>query len=770
MKLKYILASFIAAAAVLTGCVKEEPVSVLEGLTVSNDYVTLASDAGSSVSITVNGVDSWTATVGTTKSEWLSLGNASGSAGQDVSLTLTAVSASSAARAAEVHIAMGGKTKIIVVMQAAPKGVEVPPSTVKEILEGPDKTYKVTGTVTKITNTHYGNWYINDGTVEGDGLYIYGTLDKKGADNSSANKWDNLNDPSYANSWTLAVGDKVTIEGPRSVYNGTVELVNVTIVKIEPSLIDVAAFDFEKLPAIDTTFNMMVTAKESPLLLTSDADWLQIVSVNPDGSYKLHANENLKTAERTANISITGPTSMKSVAITQKGVPASGASISEILTMEKGSAVQTLPTTVVTALTTKGAVLSDGTKAIYAYGAEAAALKIGNGVKMSASKTVYNGVHELEKISDVFVDNEKVSFSYPVAKDITANAGAYTNTEAEFIKLTGTLAVDGTYYNLVLDNVDGLQGSINYPIDALNMKSFDGKKITVTGYYNGSNTNKNTGMKYINIIAVKVEEFVENPKGTVTNPFTVADAINAVKDLTWTSNSEYDKVGPYYVKGIISKIGNKGTFTEGGTYGNATFFISDDGTENNELQCFRILYLDNQKFVEGQTDIKVGDKVVICGELMNYKGNTPETVSGKAYLYSLNAAEAGDGSLANPFTVADAINAVKDLTWTSNSEYDKVGPYYVKGKISKIGSKGTFTEGGSYGNATFFISDDGTENNEFQCFRVLYLGNQKFTEGKTDIKVGDDVVICGELMNYKGNTPETVSGKAYVYSLNGKTE
>ena len=85
MKLKYILASFIAAAAVLTGCVKEEPVSVLAGLTVSNDYVTLAAEEGSSVTISVNGVESWTATVSDSKADWLTVSPASGSAGQEVS-------------------------------------------------------------------------------------------------------------------------------------------------------------------------------------------------------------------------------------------------------------------------------------------------------------------------------------------------------------------------------------------------------------------------------------------------------------------------------------------------------------------------------------------------------------------------------------------------------------------------------------------------------------------------------------------------------------
>ena len=116
--------------------------------------------------------------------------------------------------------------------------------------------------------------------------------------------------------------------------------------------------------------------------------------------------------------------------------------------------------------------------------------------------------------------------------------------------------------------------------------------------------------------------------------------------------------------------------------------------------------------------------------------------------------------------MAQALDAVKDFTWTSNTEYDSTDDVYMKGKISRIASGGTFTEGGTYGNASFYISDDGTETNEFYCFRVLYLGNKKFEAGQTDIKVGDEVIICGKLMNYKGNTPETVSGKAYLYSLN----
>ena len=266
--------------------------------------------------------------------------------------------------------------------------------------------------------------------------------------------------------------------------------------------------------------------------------------------------------------------------------------------------------------------------------------------------------------------------------------------------------------------------------------------------------------------------------GTLDDPYNPAGAMAAVASLTWTDNNTYDTTGEVYVKGKISRIADNGTFTQGGTFGNASFYISEDGTSAGEFYCFRVLYLGNQKYQSGQTDIKVGDEVIICGQLMNYRGNTPETVAGKAYVYSLNgdtgggvtppgpSGEAkGTGTVSDPYNALGAANAVKNLTWTSNTEYDTTGEVYVKGKISRIADNGTFGQSGTFGNASFWISDDGTQTDEFYCYRILYLGNVKYTSG-TDIKVGDEVVVCGQLMNYRGNTPETVAGKAYLYSLN----
>ena len=272
-----------------------------------------------------------------------------------------------------------------------------------------------------------------------------------------------------------------------------------------------------------------------------------------------------------------------------------------------------------------------------------------------------------------------------------------------------------------------------------------------------------------------------NGSGTLTDPYTALGAIDAVKDLTWTSNTVYDKTDKVYVKGKISRIANNGTYVGGGTFGNASYWISVDGTEKDEFQIYRSLYFNGEKYTEG-TDIKVGDEVIVYGSLMNYRGNTPETVANENWLYSLNGktdgsgggggdtpSGNGSGTLADPYTALGAIDAVKDLTWTSNTVYDKTDKVYVKGKISRIANNGTYVGGGTFGNASYWLSADGTEKDEFQIFRSLYFNGEKYTEG-TDIQVGDEVIVYGSLVNYKGNTPETVANENWLYSLNRKTD
>ena len=91
---------------------------------------------------------------------------------------------------------------------------------------------------------------------------------------------------------------------------------------------------------------------------------------------------------------------------------------------------------------------------------------------------------------------------------------------------------------------------------------------------------------------------------------------------------------------------------------------------------------------------------------------------------------------------------------------------YIKGKVASI----KYEFSAQYGTATFFISADGQNDFTFQCYSVYYLENKPWVDGNTQIKVGDEVIICGKVVNYNGNTPETASKKAYIYSLNGVTK
>ena len=218
MKLKYIFASIVAALA-LVSCEKEAD-HYLKEIKVSSSYVAL-NTAGGSTAIEIEATDSWSISE---MPEWLSISPASGSAGKS---TVNFSAGEGEGRTAEIVIKCGEKTQRINVIQGI---ATVSNATCAEVIAGPDsKTYRVTGTVTGIVNTTYGNWYLQDETGE---IYIYGTLDAKG------------NTKNFL-SLGLEVGDEVTVEGPKTTYNGTVELVDVTVLKINKSLIKVESTDPE---------------------------------------------------------------------------------------------------------------------------------------------------------------------------------------------------------------------------------------------------------------------------------------------------------------------------------------------------------------------------------------------------------------------------------------------------------------------------------------------------------------------------------------------
>lgn len=252
---------------------------------------------------------------------------------------------------------------------------------------------------------------------------------------------------------------------------------------------------------------------------------------------------------------------------------------------------------------------------------------------------------------------------------------------------------------------------------------------------------------------------VAEGNGTVDSPYNPLAVVQYIKSLEAGVNSS-DYV---YIKGIVSS-----TKEISAQFGNASFYISADGTTTGtQFYVYRVKGLGN-KNIASDDEVKVGDEVIICAKVVNYGGNTPETVQGEGYIYALNGKTeggttpstgqaTGDGSKENPFNSVAANQMASKLA--SGAKTDK--QYYIKGKVVSV--KEAFSA--QFGNASFYISDDGKAEGQFLVFRTLYLGNEKWTEGKTNVAVGDEVVVCGSLVNYMGNTPETVQGETYLVSL-----
>ena len=222
MKLRYLFSIILSSALLFAGCTKDEPTDSFDNFKLSETYLSISEEGGTAV-LTVNSDKDWSFMETDPNDKdykwpsWLTADKMSGAAGETV-VTLSAEK-SDAGREAEIKIKNGNLMQFFRVRQGSMTPVS---ATCKEVIDGPDgKTFRVKGVCTSIANTTYGNWYLNDGTGE---VYVYGTLDSEGQEKNFA-------------SWNLEVGDVIEVEGPKTTYGTTIELVNVTVLKIEKALL-----------------------------------------------------------------------------------------------------------------------------------------------------------------------------------------------------------------------------------------------------------------------------------------------------------------------------------------------------------------------------------------------------------------------------------------------------------------------------------------------------------------------------------------------------
>lgn len=401
------------------------------------------------------------------------------------------------------------------------------------------------------------------------------------------------------------------------------------------------------------------------------------------------------------------------------------ATIAEALAAAENTVVAVSAT--VYAVCGQGAVLGDATGFMYYHNNSNELKTVGETITINGAVTKYNGFNQFTEAATITkVGTTTVTYPTPVALDGAAADAWIKKPAIQYVSLTGKLAKSGNYYNLTIPGAGTAIGSLVSPAG---VDEFDGKDITVTGFalYCSSS-------KYLNIVITEAKSVAS---GTKTLNFT---AVNVLADMgedelsITLSNAAGDefKFGP---------VDHKAWGTIAGTYNAAGASIKADGK--------------TVKVTEGTLTITYVD----CDA---NKRNT--------YTYTVSAYDAAKVLYESENTIATTIlddlddevfceddnvniNATSALAIASAlKEGDTTAVYYnIFAYVSNIKT----AYDASYKNITLYVNDDKniTSATGFYAFRAVVEN----VEVDKDIKVGDMVRIRSRIINYKGNTPETVS-------------
>ena len=215
------------------------------------------------------------------------------------------------------------------------------------------------------------------------------------------------------------------------------------------------------------------------------------------------------------------------------------------------------------------------------------------------------------------------------------------------------------------------------------------------------------------------------------NPYTEAEAIEVYNGGCYDDQE-------VYVKGVVA---------------NAQFYSSNTYTitlEDGFLFYYFYEAAGDTQFTEDY--IEIGDTLVACGKLDNYKEGTYQLAKG-CYLVEYKAYSVPKVDISNTpetaYTVAEAIALIDNVT------SDLTKQVYVKGEISEVES---FND--NYGNITYWIQDE--EGNKFECYGGLGLNQEQFTS-IDDLVVGSQVVVYGTMKKY--NSIYEFNHSNYIVSL-----
>ena len=274
----------------------------------------------------------------------------------------------------------------------------------------------------------------------------------------------------------------------------------------------------------------------------------------------------------------------------------------------------------------------------------------------------------------------------------------------------------------------------------LTLRFKSNKGLTVSSTTTGVTISKptKTGNDYQYTVTV--------PSGTTT--------MDLVFSNTTSKNSRLDDI-VFYAGTMKSPAGlSWGTAARSVTLGSASNSFPTLSNANN----LDVTYSSSNTEVatidaEGNITLVAGGKTTISAAFAGNDNYEAQTVS-----YELTVED--DSKPVVTYTAQQIAESIAAGTAPS-------GTIRVSGKISKISEVST-----KFGNATFYISEDGSDTNALKVYRCKYLGGEKFTS-EDQIVVGAKVVIEGKLSQYNGSyelaSPTVIEYNGVTNGLNKVT-
>ena len=240
---------------------------------------------------------------------------------------------------------------------------------------------------------------------------------------------------------------------------------------------------------------------------------------------------------------------------------------------------------------------------------------------------------------------------------------------------------------------------------------------------------------------------------TSTYTLHVVDAMSVNSAITLINGGQGTNLLDNYVVGYVCSVGSLSS-------GSLTYYISDDGTETNKMEVYKGKGLNGADF-EATTDLTIGDRVVVNGNLTYYESDSINEISSGSTIISIQKVGIPDPTTLSLDTATLTLEQGEDstrLTFTTDSPSATFAWYSENTDLATV-SDGVVHAVSNSGTVKIYVYFDTNSNGSFDL--------------NTDLSAYCSVTLTPHIVDYSsitygGTGVKVTSSNASTLLANGK--